>query len=119
MAGDVIDLLDRLGVRQAAVVGCSIGGYVLFEMMRSAPGYVSALGLISTRSGADSEEGRRNREKMIDQVDREGVGAVAAQMPTKLVGASTRSSRPDLMERLRRLRDRAFLTAHHAERDSP
>lgn len=103
MAGDVIDLLDHLDVPRAAIVGCSMGGYVLFEMMRSAPRYVSALGLVSTRPGADSEEGRKNRQKMIDQVDSEGVGAIAAQMITKLVGATTQANRPDLRKRLRNL----------------
>jgi pimeloyl-ACP methyl ester carboxylesterase len=37
LAGDVIDLLDRLEITQAAVVGCSMGGYVLFEILKSAP----------------------------------------------------------------------------------
>ena len=57
LAGDVVDLLDHLGVTRAAVVGCSMGGYVLFEMLKSAPRYVSAIGLVSTRPGADNEEG--------------------------------------------------------------
>lgn len=103
IAGDVIDLLDHLGVSQAAIVGCSMGGYVLFEMMRSAPRYVSALGLVSTRPGADSDEGRKNRQKMIEQVDSEGVGVIATQMLTKLVGVNTQANRPDLMKRLRNL----------------
>ena len=103
IAGDVIDLLDHLGVSQAAIVGCSMGGYVLFEMMRSAPRYVSALGLVSTRPGADSNEGRKNRQKMIEQVDSEGVGVISTQMLTKLVGVNTQANRPDLMKRLRNL----------------
>ena len=49
LAGDVVDLLDRLEVTDAAVVGCSMGGYVLFELLKSAPNYVSAVGLVSTR----------------------------------------------------------------------
>src|SRR5262245_49189422 len=67
-AGDVIDVLDRLEITSAAMIGCSLGGYVLFEILKSAPRYVSAVGLVSTRPGADNEEGRRNREKMIDLV---------------------------------------------------
>lgn len=102
-AGDVIDLLDHLKVKDAAVVGCSMGGYVLFEMLRSAPRYISAVGLVSTRPGADSDDGRRNREKMIDQVDREGVAAIAAQMTPKLLGATTARERPDLVGRVRQL----------------
>ena len=102
-AGDVIDLLDRLEITQAPVIGCSLGGYVLFEILKSAPRYVSAVGLVSTRPGADNEEGRKNREKMIDLVIREGVQAVAAQMVPKLLGATTQSDRPDVAERVRNL----------------
>ena len=101
LAGDVVDLLDHLGVTHAAVVGCSMGGYVLFEMLKSAPRYVSAIGLVSTRPGADNEEGRKNRQKMIDLVDREGVDAIAAQMVPKLLGPSTQRDRPDLAKQVR------------------
>src|SRR5262245_55989620 len=64
-AGDAVDLLDRLEVAEAVVVGCSMGGYVLFEMLRAAPGMLTAVGLVSTRPGSDSEEGRQNRQRMI------------------------------------------------------
>ena len=103
LAGDVVDLLDHLGVTQAAVIGCSMGGYVLFELLKSAPRYVSAVGLVSTRPGADNEEGRKNRQKMIELVDREGVEAVADQMVPKLLGATTQRDRPDLPKKVRNL----------------
>ena len=125
MAGDVVDLLDRLDIHHAAMVGCSMGGYVLFEIMRSAPNYVSALGLVSTRSGADTEEGRKNRQKMIEQVDTEGVSAIAVQMAPKLAGATTQANRPDLMKRIRNLIEsntregiKAAITAMMTRRDS-
>ena len=101
LAGDVVDLLDHLGVTQAAVIGCSMGGYVLFELLKSAPRYVSAIVLVSTRPGADNEEGRRNRQKMIELVDREGVEAVADQMVPKLLGATTQRDRLDLPTKVR------------------
>jgi 3-oxoadipate enol-lactonase len=103
LAGDVVDLLDHLGLVQAALVGCSMGGYVLFEILRSAPRYVSAVGLVSTRPGADNDEGRKNRQKMIEQVDREGVEAIAAQMVPKLLGATTQRDRPDVAKQVRNL----------------
>lgn len=103
LAGDVIDLLDHLDVTRAAVVGCSMGGYVLFEILRSAPRYISAVGLVSTRPGADTEEGRKNREKMIDLADREGVEAIAAHMVPKLLGMTTQRDRPDLAKQVRNL----------------
>jgi 3-oxoadipate enol-lactonase len=103
LAGDVVDLLDHLNVTHAAVIGCSMGGYILFEMLKSAPRYLSAVGLVSTRPGADNEEGRKNRQKMIEQVDREGVEAIAAQMVTKLLGAATQRDRPDLVKQVKNL----------------
>ena len=103
LAGDVVDLLDHLDVTRAAVVGCSMGGYVLFEMLKSAPRYISAVGLVSTRPGADNEEGRKNRQKMIEQVGREGVEAIATQMVPKLLGATTQRDRPDLVTHVRNL----------------
>ena len=103
LAGNVIDLLDHLEVTRAAVVGCSMGGYVLFEILKSAPRYLSAVGLVSTRPGADTEEGRKNREKMIDMTHREGVEAIAAHMVPKLLGVTSQRDRPDLAKQVRNL----------------
>lgn len=103
LAGNVIDLLDHLEIARAAVVGCSMGGYVLFEMWRSAPRYISAVGLVSTRPGADTQDGRKNREKMIELADREGIEAIAAQMVPKLLGVTTQRERPDLATHVRNL----------------
>jgi len=125
LAGDVVDLLDHLDVTRAVVVGCSMGGYVLFEMLKSAPRYISAIGLVSTRAGADNEEGRRNRQKMIDQADREGVEAIAAQMVPKLLGPTTQRERPELAADVRTLimgntagRIKAAVTAMMERKDS-
>ena len=40
---------------------------------------------------------------MIEQVDREGVEAIAAQMVPKLLGATTQRDRPDLVKQVRNL----------------
>ena len=103
LAGDAVDLLDHLGTTQAAVFGCSMGGYIVFEMLKSAPRYINAVGLVSTRPGADNEEGRKNRQKMIDQADRDGVDAIADQMVPKLLGPTTQRDRPDLVTHVRSL----------------
>lgn len=103
LAGDVVDLLDHLDITRAAAIGCSMGGYVLFELLRSAPRYLSAVGLVSTRPGADNDEARKNRQKMIEQVEASGVEAVAAQMVPKLLGSTTQRDRPDLAAHVRDL----------------
>jgi len=45
-AGDVLALLDRLGIERAALVGASMGGRVALEAAIARPGLVSALVLV-------------------------------------------------------------------------
>jgi 3-oxoadipate enol-lactonase len=51
MAADMRVLLDELEIDQTAVAGWSMGGFVAQALARSAPGRVTALGLISTHTG--------------------------------------------------------------------
>jgi 3-oxoadipate enol-lactonase len=103
LAGDVIDLLDRLEITESVLAGCSMGGYMAFEAMESAPNYFSGLVLIDTRANADTEEGKANRRKMLDLVDREGSEALATEMTPKLLGASTERERPDLVKHVQQM----------------
>ena len=97
LAGDVIDVLDHLEIHEAVVAGCSMGGYVAFELLASAPSYVKGLVLIDTRAGADTDEGKAGRRAMLEKVAREGSRAIADDMTPKLLGASTQRDRPDLV----------------------
>lgn len=103
LAGDVVDLLDVLKIENAVVAGCSMGGYVALELLRSAPGYVSGLVLIDTRAGADSEEGKANRRKMLERLDTGGADVIADEMTPKLLGASSQRERPALAAHVRGL----------------
>jgi pimeloyl-ACP methyl ester carboxylesterase len=100
LGGDVVDLLDHLEVADAVVAGCSMGGYVAFEVLESAPNYVSGLVLIDTRAGADTDEGKANRLKMLARLEEGGAGLIAGEMTPKLLGATTQHERPDLVTRL-------------------
>ena len=54
MAGDVLALLDHLGIARAVVVGWSMGGFVAQALARSAPERVTAMVLMSTDAGGPS-----------------------------------------------------------------
>jgi 3-oxoadipate enol-lactonase len=103
LAGDAIDLLDGLEITEAVVAGCSMGGYVAFELLESAPAYVKGLVLIDTRAGADTLEGKAARLKMIDTIDRGGSEAIADEMAPKLLGAATLRERPDLVKHIHQM----------------
>lgn len=61
LALDVIHLLEELKIEKAVFVGLSMGGQILFEIFRLAPGMVSGLVLAHTDARAETEEGYRTR----------------------------------------------------------
>jgi 3-oxoadipate enol-lactonase len=102
-AADLIDLLDGLHIEDAVVCGQSMGGYLAFALLRHAPSYVRALVLADTRSQADTSEGLAGRRKMLDLVRASGPAAVADEMIPKLLGETSRATRPAVVERVRAL----------------
>jgi pimeloyl-ACP methyl ester carboxylesterase len=102
-AADVLALMSHLEIDRAVVAGSSMGGYVAFAILRRAAARVSGLVLVGTRAGADTDEGRAGRDRMLDLLGREGVGAIAREMVPKLLGATTRREQPDLAETLGRM----------------
>ena len=63
-AADVAAVCDAVGADRAVFVGCSIGGYVIFELWRQMRNRVRALALMNTKAGADSEAARAQRLAM-------------------------------------------------------
>jgi len=102
-AADLVRVCDDAGVSRAVFVGVSIGGYVLFEFWRRHRERVAALGLSDTRAAADTEEARNLRLNAADDVEKHGPDDfIAAQVP-RLLGESTLSARPDLIDRAREM----------------
>jgi pimeloyl-ACP methyl ester carboxylesterase len=101
MAEDLAALLDALNVERAVLGGLSMGGYVAFEFFRRFRERVRALVLADTRPQADTEDGRRTREETARKVLREGTQTLVDSMLPKLLSASTREGRPDVVERVR------------------
>ena len=100
-AGDLIDLIDALHIEQAVICGLSMGGYIAFAMFRHAPRYFRGLILADTRAEADAPAGVEGRKRMIQLVRDKGASAAADEILPKLVGDTTRASRPDVAEQVR------------------
>jgi 3-oxoadipate enol-lactonase len=101
VADDVRDLLDYLSIRQAAFVGLSMGGYVLFAFYRMYAERVKGLVLADTRAQADTDEGKQARFEMAQIAYRQGASAVADIMIPKLLSPAAIRTRPDLVQRVR------------------
>jgi 3-oxoadipate enol-lactonase len=102
-ARDVVALLDHEGVERAVIAGLSMGGYVAFALLRLAPERIAGLVLADTRSEADDEAVRASRDGMKETLAQGGAAAVFGRMLPGLLGATTRSSRPEVVERVRQL----------------
>jgi pimeloyl-ACP methyl ester carboxylesterase len=100
-AREVILLLDRLQITAAVVGGISLGGYVSLALARLSPERLTGLILADTRAGADSDEARHGRNRMLAALHDEGIEAVARSMLPRLVGRTTLHERPELVERVR------------------
>ena len=100
-AGAVVDLLDGLHVEDVVLGGCSMGGYLALALTRLAERYVRGLVLIDTRAQADPPEAIENRKKTLQLVNDKGTPAIIEDMIPKLLGETTKRTRPDVVERVR------------------
>lgn len=102
IAEDVIALLDELGLPEVVLGGCSMGGYAAMAVLRRVPERVSGLLLVDTRADADTAEGAAARLAMADRAQADGIdGWLAENSVPKMLGHTTRSGRPELVERVR------------------
>jgi pimeloyl-ACP methyl ester carboxylesterase len=100
----VVTLLDKLGVSGTVTVGgLSMGGYVALAFARRHAGRLAGLILADTKAEADDEAGRQNREKMLVLAQEQGTAGVVEQMIPKLLSESTRATRADVVETVRRI----------------
>lgn len=103
-ARDVLALLDKLELDRVVLGGCSMGGYVTLAVLRAAPERVGGLVFLDTKAAADTEQARGNRLAAAERAESEGTGGwLADAMLPNLLGESTRSARPDLVEAVRDL----------------
>jgi len=101
IADDGRALLDHLGVGQAVVGGCSMGGYAAFAFVRRHSDRLKGLLLQDTRTGADSEEARKGRATLAEKVRREGAFVAADAFLPRLLGETTQKEHPEIGTGLR------------------
>jgi pimeloyl-ACP methyl ester carboxylesterase len=106
-AGDVIGLLDELGLDRVLLGGCSMGGYVAMAVLRAAPERVGGLVLIDTKHTSDTQQAKENRYAMAERAEGEGVGWLADEMVPVLLGQTTVERRADVVDTVRRLMSEA------------
>jgi len=97
-ATDLVKVLDQEHIRRAVLAGVSIGGYVLFEFWRTNSDRMAGLVLANTKAQADTAEGRATRLEAAARVMEQGSDPFFESMLPRLLGETTRKTRPDLVQ---------------------
>lgn len=103
LAGDMIELLDTREIERAWFVGCSIGGYVLFDLWRRVPERVAGLVFCCSKPQADGPAAKARRQETIAQIRSQGTEAFFDAMARSLVGSSARRRQPALVDQVRQM----------------
>jgi 3-oxoadipate enol-lactonase len=102
-ANDLIQLLDASGIAHAVVCGLSMGGYILFELLRRHPARVRAAVLCNTKAAADSAEARRDRDAMAALARNEGTDAVADKLLPRVLARATLDQKSQVVNEVKRM----------------
>ena len=100
-AADVLAVLNDLGISEPAILcGFSMGGYVLWQVVRAYPNRIRAIVLCDTKAAADTDETRSARLSGAEEVLRIGAGPLAEKMLPKLLAPRTLAERPELVNEI-------------------
>lgn len=101
IASDTVTLLDQLGVREAVFVGCSIGGYVMFELWRRIPERMRGVAFICSKAQPDAEPNFIKRAEHIAKVRAGKREVFFDAMAVASTGATARARSTAIVSELR------------------
>jgi pimeloyl-ACP methyl ester carboxylesterase len=100
LADDVARLLDDRGLDRVVLGGLSLGGYVALAFVRRHADRLGGLLLLDTKAGADTEQARADRLRMVERVLAEGTGFLPEATLPRVLGKTSLEERPELVERV-------------------
>jgi pimeloyl-ACP methyl ester carboxylesterase len=85
MADSLNEFLDELHVKDSAVVGVSMGGYIALAFWSTYPKRVRQLVLSNSRARADNDAEKNARNSMIAAIEQSGVAILPERMLPRLL----------------------------------
>jgi len=98
MAESTLTILNHEGIDQCVLIGHSMGGYITLAFAEKYPDRLKGFGLFHSTAYPDSEEKKAARRKSNEFIRTNGAAPFIRQSTPNLFAASTRTSRPDLIE---------------------
>ncbi len=112
LAEDVHAALQVAGIERAAFVGCSIGGYLLYEYWRRFPAEVAALAPICGKPQPDTAANRQKRQEWMHSAQQPGgLEKFFDLMADTLVGPNARQRQPEIRAAARAMMEPLTLDA--------
>lgn len=119
LAADVSAICDCENLDSAVFIGCSLGGYVLYECLRQFPRRIRAAVICDARPEADADGGEARRTAdalLLSEAAHGGAesarSAWCARLLPRLLGATSLARRPEVVRQLREwIASRSILAA--------
>ena len=103
MADDLVAFIHAVAAGPCLLAGLSMGGYVALSVAIRHAEVLRGLVMVSSKSQADTPQGKEGRQKMVELAEQQGSKAVADQMLPRVLGDLTLRDRPELVQELRNI----------------
>jgi pimeloyl-ACP methyl ester carboxylesterase len=100
LAESILALLAAENIRQAILVGHSMGGYIALAFAEKYPGRLSGFGLFHSTAYPDSEEKKAMRRKSNEFIRKHGAVPFIQQSTPNLFAEATRERHADLVSKI-------------------
>lgn len=104
-ARQVVAVIEATGAPKVVLCGLSLGGYVLFGVLRAAPEYAAAVVLADTRAEADTSETVEKRTRQQAEVRAGGTKGLIDASSASLPSRATSERKPEVIAELKTIMD--------------
>lgn len=98
MARQVKAILDKEGISKTVIAGHSMGGYTAIAFAAQFPQILAGVSLVHSLSSPDDEEKKKNRQKVIELIQKGGKDAFVRQMTPGLFAPSFVKNNPETVQ---------------------
>jgi len=97
------NLLNHLDIKQTALAGLSMGGYIALACAEHMPQRISTLILADTHARADTSQKQQQRHKMVLELQQQGSDSLIQQFPLTILGKTTLQQRKNIIQQVQEI----------------
>lgn len=123
MADELHQLLQQIGALPCVIGGLSMGGYIALAFAEMFAADLKGFILVDSKTEADPQAAKENRQKLADLATHSGAAPVAAQMMPKMLAPSAFADNPEVVNTMQQIMESVppltIANACYAMRDRP